>query len=265
MKNLNFTKIILVYIFLSSVCVANNKGLFELITRNPSYENVLSFLEDTKNRDNADIRTNVAIKPVEESGKIFAGHVTLNDKKVESVALWTSNERIPPKDARVVFARVSKKITSIMGGGTLVENIPNHEDASEVRTDSYIWKDKEDIIVLMISEYPSRAGISLSRQAQSTWLENMGADSGAFWVKTLQSINQAIAPDSIESYNSIERIPDVNDGNSVQNQAPINPSNIEDKSSLESGNTVNKFPWLITLLISLILIFIVVVIVKKKQ
>jgi predicted PurR-regulated permease PerM len=93
----------------------------------------------------------------------------------------------------------------------------------------------------------------------------MGADSGAFWVKTLQSINQAIAPDSTKGNNSVERIPDVNDGNSVQNQVPINPSNIEDKSSLEAGNAVNKFLWIITLLISLILIFIVIVIIKKKQ
>lgn len=265
MKNLNFAKIILAYIFLSSVCVANDKGLFELFTMSPSYENVSSFLEDVINLDNADIRTNVAIKPVEESGEIFTGYVTLNDKKVESVALWTSNERIPAKDARVVFAKVSKKIASIMGEGTLVENIPNHEDASEVRMDSYIWKDKEDIIVLMISEYPSRAGISLSRQAQSTWLENMGADSGAFWEKTLQPINQAIAPNSTEGNNFVEKIPDENDGNSVQNQVPINPSNIEGKSSLESGNAVNKFPWIITFLISLILIFIVIVFIKKKQ
>ena len=264
MKNLNFTKIILVYIFLSSVCIANNEGLVELLRKSPSYENVSSFLEDIKNRNDADIRTNVAIKPVEESGEIFTGHVTLNDKKVESVALWTSNERIPPKNARVVFAKVSNKIASIMGEGTLVENIPNYEDASEVRMDSYIWKDKADIIVLMISEYPNRAGISLSRQAQSTWLENMGADSGAFWVKTIQSINQAIAPESTESNNSIERIPDVNDGNSAQNQVPITPSNIEDKSNLESGNAANKFPWLIALLIILILTLIVVVI-KKKQ
>ncbi len=152
-----------------------------------------------------------------------------------------------------------------MGEGTLVENIPNHEDASEVSMDSYIWKDKEDIVMLMISEYPSRAGISLSRQAQSTWLENMGADSGAFWVKTLQSINQAIAPDSTDSDNSGERIPVLNDANSVQNHVPIKPSNIEGKSSSEFGNTISNFTWLITLLISFILILIVAVIFIKKK
>ncbi len=90
MKNLHFVKIIFLNLSLISVCVANNKGLFELFTRSPSYESVSSFLEDFKNRGNEDTRTNLAIKPVEESGEIFTGHVLLNDKKVESVNLWTS-------------------------------------------------------------------------------------------------------------------------------------------------------------------------------
>jgi hypothetical protein len=265
MKYFTFAKFLLIFTCLSSVCNANNKDLFDIITHKPSYDKVLLFLEDSSDLIKPDVRTNSTLKHVEEFGETFTGHAILNNSNIESISLWTSNERILPNDARVLFDHILKKVSADMGKGSIVENIPNHEDASDVQMDAYLWKDKEDIIVLMITEYPSRAGISLSRQTQSTWLENMGADSGEFWVKTLQSFNQNSSSDSSVSDNSMKRIPDSNDGNSLQNPVPRTPYNIEDKANAKSGDTEIVFPWLIASLIGLMIISISVIIIKKKR
>ena len=257
-------KCIYFYLLIFPICGAKEKNIFDLFAEKNKYNEIQSIIKISEKSIDTDATSKKSLKDFEKFGEDFSGNVTVNDSNVDSVSIWTSNHHISPKDARVLFDRIFDAVKSKMGTGHIVENIPNHEDASDVQMDAYIWKDDEDIVVLMITEYPTRAGIYLTRKSQSKWLANMGADSGKFWTGIMEIINQKSISNSPEKNDLPKSVPIENRENKTS-PSSSKKSDLDTSNNKHSLGNKNLITWaFFSSLLFLILCLVIINLRKKK-
>jgi cell division septation protein DedD len=85
-----------------------------------------------------------------------------------------------------------------VGEGRLIKDVPSFEDAFDPKKQVMLWNDGSEMIVLSLAAYPTRASLGVRRVSRSSWLEEMGADQGEFWDKTLKATGLATSLPTID-------------------------------------------------------------------
>lgn len=138
------------------------------------------------------------LKQIEAFGIKFSGQAAFKETSLQSVTLWCDETHLAPDAALRLFSQMSDTLRPRIGEGKLIKDVPSFEDAFDPKKQVMLWTDGSEMIVLSVDAYPTRAGLSLQRVSRSTWLEEMGADQGEFWDKTLKATGMATSPPSIE-------------------------------------------------------------------
>jgi hypothetical protein len=104
------------------------------------------------------------------------------------MAMWTHDALMRPHDAFRVFRKLTGALEGEFGEGRLVDDIPNRGDGSEVQSSVSPWFLGDEIVVLRLDRYSSRAGVGLVRENAESWQNSTGADESFFgpkpWKKT---------------------------------------------------------------------------------
>lgn len=124
------------------------------------------------------------MKPVSAFGAVFSGEVVFKEGVRDRIAMWTHDPLMKPRDGIELFGEMSSALKRKFGAGKVVDDIPNYGDGSEVKSSASLWFLQDEVVVLRLDQYSSRAGIILVRQEAKSWRANMGADESVFWSQT---------------------------------------------------------------------------------
>lgn len=235
-------KILILLISLTPICKSDNGEIINSIIEITQFQEIYDYLDFAAPSVSGTPKDGT-LKPITEFGVTFAGRTVFGDSKIEEISLWTTDEKISPEAARLVFHRLLKSINLRLGNGKLIEDVPNHEDASDVRTDVYIWNKEDNLIALTISEYHNRTGISLSRLRRSLWLDRMGADSGEFWEKTLKSFDtmEDASPSGVGQSNQSQQSITEDQTSQLKSESLSINAEKEKKEQREQGSRIRWF------------------------
>lgn len=87
-----------------------------------------------------------------------------------------------------MFEKMARDLSAKLGQGAHITDIPNVDDASEIKTRAMLWFQGCDVVLLQMQCYSRRANLSVVRENKATWREGMGADEGEFWSKMLKKL-----------------------------------------------------------------------------
>lgn len=161
--------------------------LLEIIKEAPLPSKMLKIDETGPVSPNASEDQNRTLKPIRAFGSSFAARLTFKGTVQDKLALWTDDPAMAPQTGLPLFEKMATAFKSEFGQGKVIASIPNHGDASDVKSTAVLWFIGPDIVLLQLDQYPSRAGIKVVRSSRESWRSGMGADESDFWEQTLGS------------------------------------------------------------------------------
>jgi hypothetical protein len=250
-----------VFFCLQVASQATEADLLNIVSGSLKAKEVIAYLENPASTlPQDDARRN--LKPVEAFGQRFSGRAAFAESSLQSISLWCDDPRLAPSTALRLFAQVSKALSQRVANGRPIKNIPNYDDGSDVENSAMLWVDRDDIILLSIQVYPSRAGFSIQRTNRIYWLAGMGADEGEFWRKTLTkpAINGAFRSPLIDPEPS-QQTP----SQDKQKAPTTTPSKLGSTAPLpeasDHGKHVYTRFWIIS---GVVLLFAVLLVIKRR-
>lgn len=159
--------------------------LLEMIKEAPLPSKMLKIDETGPASPNASGDRSRTLKPIRAFGSSFAARLTFKGTVQDKLALWTDDPSMAPRAGLPLFEKMATAFNSEFGQGKVIASIPNHGDASEVKTTAVLWFMGPDIVLLQLDQYPSRAGLKVVRCSRESWRSGMGADESDFWEQTL--------------------------------------------------------------------------------
>lgn len=194
----SFRHLVLAAVILAKgLSYGSDDDLVKLMTTSLNGAGVGAYLEPSSPLPGSD-ESRRKLKQIEAFGIRFSGQAAFKETSLQSVTLWCDEAQLAPDAALKLFSQVSSALRPRIGEGKLINDVPSFEDAVDPKKQVMLWPDGSEMIVLSVNAYPTRAGLSLQRIGRSLWREEMGADQGVFWDRTLKAIGMVASPPSIE-------------------------------------------------------------------
>lgn len=168
--------------FCIGASVVSEKNLVDLMIKKLDVLEVVEGLDLSKISENE-----LDLKPIEAFGLRFLGQAVVMEGSCEALTYWCDEQNLLPDVALRLFTQITNAFSQRIGEGKVVNDVPSFEDASETKTQVRLWPIGNEMIVVTVTAYPTRAGLSLQRIIRSAWIEQMGADQGKFWNETLKT------------------------------------------------------------------------------
>jgi hypothetical protein len=159
--------------------------LLEIIKKGQPSSTVWKIFETGPESSNSTGEQGRTLKPVSAFGSSFAARLTFKGTVQDKLAMWTDDPSMAPQAGLQLFEKMVTAFNRALGQGKVIAHIPNHGDASEVKSTAVLWFMGPDIVLLQLDQYPSRAGIKVVRSSRESWRGGMGADESEFWERTL--------------------------------------------------------------------------------
>ena len=180
---------LLLGLMLVSSASAGNKDLLDLMTTPLGEKELASRLEDPGSyRGNAKGR--FPLKEFEAFGIQFHGAVSSNDSDPKIISVSCKDADLSPAEAASVSAKIEEAISVTLGQGREVKDIPNHEDATPVKSRGRIWAGPQgSVIQLETDDYSNRANLSVVRYVDEFPLAESG-EAKDFWLEHLKALQK---------------------------------------------------------------------------
>jgi hypothetical protein len=208
MKILLYLTLVAVNLILSTIASGADADLVNLIKGDQQSSTILSFLKPESKPSQITDGENRPLKRIIAFGYAFDGELDFNGGVQTKLLMWTQEPLITPKAGADLFEKMANALRIVFGQGNRIASIPNHGDASDVKSTAVFWTIGADIVLLQLDKYTSRAGINIVRRSSESWRSSMGADESEFWMRTLDELKD------------IEPSPEIPRQNSQGNESP---------------------------------------------
>jgi len=178
---------LLVGLVLASTASAENKDLIDLMTTPLGEKDLAARLEMVGDfRQGAKGR--FPLKKFYAFSIPFHGAISHSDHDPQTIWVTSEDADLSPADAARASAMVEEAISVSLGEGREVKDIPNHEDATPVKSRGRIWAGPQgSVILLKTDDYTNRANFSVVRYVDSFSLAESG-EAKDFWLDHLKII-----------------------------------------------------------------------------
>lgn len=204
--------VLLLEFFLAPTLSAADSDLLDLVIVPVREDDLESRLQDAGNFREA-ASGGFPLKEFEAFGVRFHGRITKRDHAVDTVSLSCADPMLSSNEASRLSSNVQNAIERLLGEGRTVNNIPNHEDATDVESRGKLWAGpQESVIKVTTDDYTNRANFSVVRYLGSFPLAETG-EAKEFWQDHLKAIR------SPKDKTSIKDEGDSRNGNTSQRTA----------------------------------------------
>ncbi len=203
------------------------------------------------------------LKQIEAFGIKFSGQAAFKETSLQSVTLWCDEAHLTPETALRLFSQMSDALRPRVGEGRLIKDVPSFEDAFDPKKQVMLWNDGSEMIVLSVAAYPTRASLGVRRVSRSSWLEEMGADQGEFWDKTLKATGLATSLPTIDP--STQSQTTSTPSPVVQTPAPKMAPEAKPIPTTPSEEPASSMPWSIIVVLIVAATGLLWLLVKKRK